>query len=411
MLVNADLHIHSRHSMATADGMTFDNLARGALQKGVHCMGTGDCLHPEWRRAMAGLERIDEGTFEHRGMRFIPTAEVEDMLRVHHLLIFPSLSSVEEAVAILERRGENLTSDGRPRLRMTGEQIAGLAREVDALVGPCHAFTPWTSLYATHDTLAGCYGDMTHTVTFVELGLSAESAYADRIDELRRLTFLTNSDAHGPSPHRVAREFTRFELGDITAAEIRKGILREGGRRPVLNVGLPPQEGKYNETACVNRDCNVHVPWRDAERNRRRCAVCGRMVKIGVRDRVEQLATRDDPSPPPHRPPYLPLVPLAEIIARALGRGVNTRGVQSVWESLVTDLGNEIRVLVDTPLPELEGKAEEVVVRSIAAFRNGTVRFIPGGGGTYGQIRLPWEDVGDISRAPVQKGLADFLQG
>lgn len=409
MIVDADLHIHSKYSMATAKSMTFENLARGARQKGVHCMGTGDCLHPEWRTAMKALKKIDDGTYEHDGIRFIPTAEVEDMLRVHHLLIFPTMASVEEAVTILQKKDQNLTSDGRPKLRMTGDQIAELAQQVDALIGPCHAFTPWTSMYAAHDSLTSCYGDMAHTVTFVEIGLSAESGYADRIDELRRLTYLTNSDAHGPSPHRIAREFNRYEIEDITAEEIRKAILRDGGRKPILNVGLPPQEGKYNETACVNKECHAHVSWKDAERNRRRCAVCGKTVKIGVQDRIEQLATRDEPTPPTHRPPYLPLVPLAEIISRAIGRGVNTKGVQTIWESLVTTFGNEIRVLVDVPLEELEGRAEDIVVRSIRAFRNGEVTFIPGGGGKYGEVRLPWEDAGEERKSPVQKGLVDFV--
>ncbi len=406
MHIDADLHIHSRYSMATAKSMTPENLARGARLKGIHCMGTGDCLHPGWLNEIKALKRVDEGTFEHNGVRFIPTVEVEDMLRVHHLLIFPSLGSVEEAITHLEKRGENLKSDGRAKLRMTGDEIAVLAEKVDALIGPCHAFTPWTSLYAAHESISGSYGDMVHYLSFVELGLSAESSYADRIEELRRLTFLTNSDAHGPSPHRVAREFNRFEVEEITCDEIRLAITRRKGRKPVLNVGLPPQEGKYNETSCIR--CYTHVPFRDAERNRRKCAVCGKTVKIGVIDRVEQLATRRDPEPPAHRPDYLPLIPLAEIIARAIGRGVNTKGVQSIWNSLVTRFGNEINVLVDAPQEELEGSAEDIVVRAIRAFRNGDVRFIPGGGGKYGEIRLPWEESEELPKAPVQMGLSDF---
>ena len=290
---------------------------------------------------------------------------------------------------------------------MTGDEIAELAQEVGALIGPCHAFTPWTSLYAAHENLMGSYGDMVHTLSFVELGLSAESSYADRIDELRRLTYLTNSDAHGPSPNRIAREFNRFEVEENTNEEIRLAITRQKGRKPVLNVGLPPQEGKYNETACIR--CYTHVPFKEAERNRRKCTNCGKTVKIGVRDRVEQLATRDDPSPPAHRPPYLPLIPLAEIIARAIGRGVNTKGVQGIWEPLVKEFGSEIRVLVDAPLEDVEGAAEDIVFRSIKAFRQGEVRFIPGGGGQYGEIRLPWEAEPETATAPVQKGLGEFM--
>ena len=407
MRIDADLHIHSRYSMATGKSMTLENIAKGARLKGVQCMGTGDCLHPGWLAEIRKLDRIDDGTFETGGIRFIPTVEVEDMLRVHHLLIFPTLGAVEDAIASLERKDQNLASDGRAKLRMTGDEIAELATEVDALIGPCHAFTPWTSLYASHDTLIGSYGEMVHSLSFVELGLSAESSYADRIDELRRLTFLTNSDAHGPSPTRIAREFNRFEVEENTNEEIRLAITRQKGRKPVLNVGLPPQEGKYNETACIR--CYTHVPLKDAEKNRRKCTNCGKTVKIGVRDRVEQLATREHPDHPAHRPPYLPLIPLAEIISRAIGRGVNTKGVQEIWEPLVREFGSEIRVLVDAPLEEVEGTTEDIVFRSIRAFRQGEVTFIPGGGGKYGEIRLPWEAGEESAPGPVQKGLTDFL--
>lgn len=409
MHADVDFHIHSRFSMATGKSMLLENIAKGALQKGVHCMGTGDCLHPVWLEGIRKMERIDDGTFELNGMRFILTTEVEDMFRVHHLLMFPDLDAVDSMVAMLEKIDANLKSDGRAKLRMTGEQIAEMAQEVDALIGPCHAFTPWTALYAYHESLEGSYGDMTHYISFLELGLSAESDYGDRITELSRLTFLTNSDAHGPSPNRLAREFNRYQVEDVTFDEIRMAILRRKGRKAILNVGLPPQEGKYNETACIN--CYRHFSFDDAVKNRRKCTVCGKTVKIGVKDRVNQLASSKEPQRPAHRPPYLKLIPLAEIIGRAIGRGVNTKGVAVIWNSLLERFGSEISILVDAPLEELEGSAQEVVVEAIKAFRTGTVRFIPGGGGKYGEIRLPWEEPDEAEKpeqGPVQKGLMDF---
>ena len=99
-----------------------------------------------------------------------------------------------------------------------GCEIAEITKDLGALIGPCHAFTPWTALYAYHDSLKSCYGDMTDYVSFIELGLSADSDYADRIGELQRLTFLTNSDAHSPSTNKLAREFTQFNVPEITFA-------------------------------------------------------------------------------------------------------------------------------------------------------------------------------------------------
>ena len=406
MYVDADLHIHSRFSMATAKSMTLENIAKGASQKGVRLVGTSDCLHPVWLQEIRAMDRIDDGTFEINDTRFILTTEVEDMFRVHHPLLFPSLDSVDKCVSILEKKGQNLSSDGRPKLRMTGEEIAHLATDVDALIGPCHAFTPWTALYAYHESLEACYGEMSHAISFVELGLSAESDYADRISELGRLTFLTNSDAHGPSPNRIAREFNRYEVRDMTFDEIRLAILRKDGRKPILNIGLPPQEGKYNETACIR--CYTHYDLQTSIRLNWKCSNCGKRIKKGVRDRVEQLATSEEPKPPSHRPPYVRLIPLAEIISRAIGKGVNTKSVKTIWESLLTQFGTEITILVDTPLDELEGKTENLVFRAIRAFRKGEVGFVPGGGGKYGEIRLPWEIVEELPKGPRQKGLMDF---
>ncbi|MCD6461794.1 MAG: phosphotransferase, partial [Thermoplasmata archaeon] len=281
---NADLHIHSRFSAATSRQMDFRVLARGAKEKGIHIVGTGDCLHPGWRREMESLERVDDGTMTLDGVFFIPTVEVEDRNRVHHLLLFPSLSKADEYAGMLEKEGVSLEADGRPTLPLGGEEIAEMARDTEALIGPCHAFTPWTALYAYHDSLEDCYGSMAPHVSFVELGLSADTGYADRISELHRLTFLTNSDAHSASPHRLAREFNRLEIEEATADEVRKALLRTGGRGVVLNVGLPPQEGKYNETACVR--CYTHYPLEEAKRAGWRCP-CGGQIKKGVRDRVE----------------------------------------------------------------------------------------------------------------------------
>ena len=200
MQINVDLHIHSRFSGATSSSMTIRNLAESAPKKGIDVLATGDCLHRDWQREIRECKKIDDGTFEMGKTRFILSVEVEDKNRVHHLLYFPSLSQVEEFREKVERYSINLDTDGRPKLRLGGEEIAQLAKDLDILIGPAHAFTPWTALYAYHDSLKECYGDLADYVAFLELGLSADSDYADRISELHRLTFLTNSDSHSPHP-------------------------------------------------------------------------------------------------------------------------------------------------------------------------------------------------------------------
>jgi len=390
MLVNADLHIHSRYSGATSDRMTIAALSVEAPRKGITVMGTGDCLNRNWQKEIKTCAVIDDGTFEMNKTRFILSAEVEDASRVHHLLYFPSFSSVEAYKEGISTRSKNLETDGRPNVNMNGVELAGLAKDVDALIGPAHAFTPWTALYAYHPSLESCYGDLASYISFVELGLSADTDYADTIQELHRLTFLTNSDSHSPHPVRIAREFTRFEVGDATFTEIKKAILRTGGNRPVLNVGLPPQEGKYNESACIS--CFTHYTLDEAKKRRWKCS-CGKRIKKGVRDRIGEIATFKEPQHPAHRPPYVHLIPLSEIIATALGQHTPfTQSVTKRWDEVITAFGSEINVLLDADIHDIAKVTIPAITTAIQAFRDHKVIIVPGGGGKYGTIELPTDD-------------------
>jgi PHP family Zn ribbon phosphoesterase len=44
----ADLHVHSRHSMACSRDADLEHLAWWAARKGVALIGTGDLVHPAW---------------------------------------------------------------------------------------------------------------------------------------------------------------------------------------------------------------------------------------------------------------------------------------------------------------------------------------------------------------------------
>ncbi|ASJ12161.1 TIGR00375 family protein [Thermococcus thioreducens] len=419
MQVDADLHIHSRYSKAVSKSMTVPNLAENARFKGLGIVGTGDILNPKWEEELLRYtEKVDEGTYERNGVRFILTAEVEDRRRVHHLLIFPSISTVREMREELREHSGDIEAEGRPRINLSAAEIAEVANELGVLIGPAHAFTPWTALYKEYNSLKEAYqGAKVH---FLELGLSADSEMADRIKAHHSLTYLSNSDAHSPMPHRLGREFNRFEVKDATFEEIRKAILKRGGRKIVLNAGLDPRLGKYHLTACSR--CYAKYSPEDARAFRWRCPKCGGRIKKGVHDRILELA--DIEERPEDRPPYLRLAPLAEIIAMVIGKGVETKAVRVIWERFLEEFGSEIRVLVDVPL---EGLAEvhEEVAKAIWAYRENKLIVIPGGGGKYGEIRLPEEikrariedlevlevEVPEEEYRPKQTSLMKFLEG
>ena len=407
MIVNSDLHVHSRFSGGVSKNMTIETLSKEARKKGVDLLATGDCLHSGWIQEIKEMEKIDDGTFELNGTRFVLTTEVEDMKRVHHLLIFPSFSSVLDFKEAVRGKSVNIDTDGRPSLHLNGEEIAQIAKDVDALFGPCHGFTPWTGIYAYYDTLKSCYGDLTEYISLIELGLSADTDYADRIEELQRLTFLTNSDAHSPYPVRLAREFNRFELQGATFEELKKAILRTGGRKIILNVGLPPQEGKYNESACIK--CYKHYSLKEAISRGWRCS-CGKRIKKGVKDRIEELATYEEPRHPVYRPKYLHLIPLAEIIMKAVGQSSPfTKTVFARWNELIREFGNEVAVLVDADIEDIGKVTEDRIKQTIQLFRENKIIIHPGGGGQYGQIELDSETEEAKSEIKIgQRSLSDF---
>jgi len=410
MIINADLHIHSRFSGATSEKMNIKTISLEAPRKGVNVVATGDCLHSGWMKEIKQCNQVDEGTLELNGTRFILSTEIEAVKRVHHLLYFPSISAVEDFKERIKSRSRNLETDGRPNVDIGGEELANIAKDVDALIGPAHAFTPWTAMYAYFDSLDECYGDMADYVSFVELGLSADTDFADKIKELHRLTFLTNSDCHSPHPVRLAREFNRFQVKDATFQEVKKAILRKDGNKSVLNVGLPPQEGKYHETACSS--CYTHYTLEEAIRRRWKCK-CGKRIKRGVKDNINEKADFDVPVHPDYRPPYVHLIPLAEIITKAVGqRNPFTQTVQKRWNELIDAFGSEINVLLDVGIEDISRVTVPAVTEAILAFREKRVIIIPGGGGQYGRIELPsnQKKIVEVSLGPKdrQASLYDY---
>jgi len=407
MLINADLHIHSKYSMATSPKMDLPTLATESRKKGIQLVATGDCLHPSW---LAEIKKLKEenGIFELHNTNFILTTEVEDINQVHHLLIVPSVSKAEELYEFMKPHSKDIDSDGRPNVRLGAQEIAEAAISAGALVGPAHAFTPWTAMYAYHNSIKECYGDMADHIYFIELGLSADTSYADRIAELQCLTFLTNSDAHSPYVNKLAREFNRFKMEDVSFDELKMAIIREKGREPVLNVGMPPEEGKYNESACIR--CFKHYTIRESVMKSWKCS-CKGTIKKGVKDRINELATYNEPKYPAHRPKYVHIIPLSEIIAKALGIGPNTKGVQAIWKALIDKYGTEISVLVDADINN--SGIDERVISAIIAFKEGKVKVCPGGGGQYGTVELPGSDAYDAGKncaknGETQRSLLDF---
>jgi uncharacterized protein (TIGR00375 family) len=272
-----------------------------------------------------------------------------------------------------------MDTDGRPRVRMDGSEIMEIAHENGCIIGPSHAFTPWTSIYKEYDSIKDCYGKMPD---FLELGLSADSDMADTIEELKNIPFITNSDAHSPWPHRLGREFNELEIGKLTFEGVKDAILNKNIK---ANYGFDPRLGKYHQTACSK--CFTQYSIEEAINMKMRCP-CGGRIKKGVDYRIYELSKWEEPHHPPHRPPYIHILPLAEIISITHGKGVTTVFVQKIWKEMVQRFNDEITVLIHAPMEEIT-TIDSKVAEVIKAFRNNTLQIKSGGGGRYGEIILP----------------------
>ncbi|OED30922.1 TIGR00375 family protein [Methanosphaera sp. WGK6] len=382
MIINADLHVHSKYSMATSKNMDPRTMATESVKKGLNLVATGDALHSGWLNELEeSLVQIDDSgiyetnnTIPENNTKFITTTEVEDNQRIHHLIIIPSIETAWQMRD--EFTVKNMDADGRPRIRMNGAEIMDIARDYNCIIGPAHIFTPWTGLYKSYDHICDCYGQKPD---FVELGLSSDSDLADTIDELKEYTFLTNSDSHSPWPHRIGREFNKIDLKELSFRGLEDAIKNNN---VVENYGFDPRMGKYHETGCIQcyEIYNIH----EAIERDMKCS-CGGRIKKGVKGRIQELASYDEPHHPEDRPHYQYLLPLAELLSVVHDKGVTTKYVQTRYDKLLTLFGNEIDVLLNTPLEKIE-EVDMLLARVIKSYRNNSLDVSPGRGGQYGQV-------------------------
>ena len=181
MIVNADFHIHSCFSMASSKDMLIENIAPKSKLKGLGLLGTGDALHPKW------LDMIEESTtymgdgiYSREGIDFVLTVEVEGKSKIHHLIMIPDIDIARELSHKLPSR--NKAVDGRPKTNLGGAELLELVRQYDCLIGPAHAFTPWTGMYKSFDSIYDCYEK---NPDFVELGLSADTSTFPMAPQIR----------------------------------------------------------------------------------------------------------------------------------------------------------------------------------------------------------------------------------
>ena len=392
----ADFHIHSKYSRATSKDMDIPHLDEMAKLKGIDLVGTGDFTHPVWLDSLKRtLSPEEDGLYRFRNTLFILTTEVNNIFyshgitrKIHNLIFAPGFEAVEKINKKLARFGD-LHSDGRPTLKMEAKDLVEtvLASHEDAFVVPAHIWTPWFSLFGANfgfDSIEECFGECTKYIYALETGLSSDPQMNWRVSSLDRFTLISNSDAHSPS--RLGREANVFSQR-IGYKDIKK-ILREKNKEKFLyTIEFFPQEGKYHYDG--HRRCGLCFSPGESRKHKNLCPKCGQPLTIGVMHRVESLADRDEGfKGTENNIPFKHLIPLSEIIAEALGQGVDTKAVEDRYRGITQRLGGEFEVLLEVPEAELSRSISSRIVEGIMRVRKGKVKIRCGYDGVYGKVRV-----------------------
>jgi uncharacterized protein (TIGR00375 family) len=395
----ADLHIHSKYSRATSRDMDIKHLAEWAKLKGITLMGTGDFTHHIWLEELKHtLEDCANGLFKYAGIYFMLTAEVSSIYskggrtyRIHNLIYSPSFKSVEKINERLGRIG-NLASDGRPILGLDVAELAQIIFDIDenCMIVPGHIWTPWFSVFGSmsgFDKIEDCFEKHTEKIFALETGLSSDPAMNWRLSALDRFSLISNSDAHSPS--KIGREANVFNC-ELDYSAIREVLKSKDKKKFLYTIEFFPEEGKYHYDG--HRLCGVRWSPNETRQHNGRCPKCGKLVTIGVVNRVEKLADRPEGFKPQDPVPFKNLIPFAEIIAEAKGIAKASLGVERDYRAYLAKFGTEFDLLLKVPKGELLKGLPPKVAEGVLRVREGKVNIKAGFDGEFGTISIFGED-------------------
>lgn len=407
MKMIADLHIHSRFSMATSKEGTPENLDFWARKKGISLIGTGDFTHPVWREELKerlvsegnGLYRLrdeyvkeESRKFPGEGTRFVVSGEISSIYKkngktrkVHNVILLPGLEAADAMAQRLEKIG-NIHSDGRPILGLDSHDLLEMMLDVcpEGILIPAHIWTPHFSVLGAKsgfDSVEECFEELAPYIHALETGLSSDPAMNWRISKLDRYQLVSNSDAHSPS--KLGREANLLDI-DCSYEGLYRAI--QTGEGLEGTVEFFPEEGKYHFDG--HRKCGVSLSPVEAERLGGICPVCRKKLTMGVDHRVEQLADRAEGFVKKDGKKYESLVPLPEVISTCMGYSAASKKVQGCFEQMIQTLGTEFDILRNVPSEDIKSCAGERIAEGIENVRTGNVKRIPGYDGEYGKIEL-----------------------
>ena len=391
--IYADLHIHIGRSengkpikITGARSLNFANIAKECFErKGIDVAGVIDCASPYVLEDIDNfLANGDAYELEDGGIIYkdkvcmilgseIETAEKNEDGRTgsaHNCCYFPKLKDMKAFSEEMSHHIKNITLSTQ-RCDMSGYDLIDVVEKHNGILIPAHIFTPFKSYYGNcTQRLERIFKEKYSRIKAVELGLSADTEIADEISELKDKYFVTNSDAH--SLPRIAREYNKLLVENISFKEVFKAILHEDGRKVVENYGLDPKLGKYNRSFC--EDCQKSIQTVPPAFKCDKCG--GTNITMGVYDRIEVIKDQDSKSPK-NRAFYHYQIPLSFI------PGVGPKAI----DKLLDTFGSAMVILNKVSKDDIEAVVGEKLANIIEKARKGNLGISAGGGGTYGKVQ------------------------
>lgn len=390
----ADLHVHIGRSeqgkpikITAARSLNFANIAKECYErKGISVVGIIDCASPyviedieNFLKTGEAYEIKDGGIIYKDKVCILLGSEVETSEvgrnghkgAAHNVCFFPHLKDIKGFSQEMSHHIKNITLSTQ-RSDLSGYELIDIVEKYNGILIPAHIFTPHKSYYGNcTDRLENIFKEKLNKIFAVELGLSADTFLADTISELERMTFVTNSDAH--SLPKIAREYNKIQVEDISFKEIVMALKNEGGRKVLANYGLDPKLGKYHRTYCDNCESVI-----ETKHPVEVCPKCGSdKVTFGVFDRIELIKDKEKTESPKNRPPYIYQVPLGFI------PGVGPKYITKLLDAFNT----EMNILHKLSKDDIEAVVGEKIANKIVDARDGNIKIESGGGGVYGKVK------------------------
>ena len=389
----ADLHVHIGRAengkpikITAAKTLNFANIAKEcAEKKGIQVVGIIDCASPyviedieNFLKTGDAYELEDGGIIYKDKVCIILGSETETSEKgrngkkgaAHNLCYFPHLKDIKAYSEEMSKHIKNITLSTQ-RSDLSGYELIDIVEKYNGILVPAHAFTPFKSYYGNcTDRMKDIFKEKFDKIFAVELGLSSDTHLADMISELETKTFVTNSDAH--SLPKIAREYNKLRMEDISFKELVKALKNEDGRCVVANYGLDPKLGKYHRTYCDA--CNSTIQTKEPVEV---CPYCGSSkVTFGVFDRIELIKDKEKSISPANRPEYIYQTPLGFV------PGLGNKTI----EKLLDNFGTEMNILHKLSFDDIEGVVGTKLAKIIDESRKGKLKIESGGGGVYGKV-------------------------